>query len=92
MGTVKVSIQIGDPQGRRFEQVEALVDTGASDTVIPGTVLERLGVPSQGCRPHTPADDRVEVGTNPGRDDQARIPLSIRTRVRSLLEKGRSNR
>ena len=65
MGTFKVSIQIGDPQGRRFEQVEALVDTGASDTVIPGPVLERLGVPLQGRWPYTLADDRVveyEIG------------------------------
>ena len=45
MGTVVVSIGIGDPQGRRFEDVEAIVDTGSTFTAIPRTTLQRLGVP-----------------------------------------------
>ena len=44
MGTVVVSIGIGDPQGRRFEDVEAIVDTGSTFTAIPRTTLQRLGV------------------------------------------------
>jgi clan AA aspartic protease len=59
MGTFRVTIQIGDPQGQRYESVEALVDTGASDTVVPRPILQRLGVPVQERWPFTLADDRV---------------------------------
>ena len=45
MGTVVVTIGIGDPQGRRFEDVEAIVDTGSTFTAIPRATLQRLGVP-----------------------------------------------
>jgi len=45
MGTVVIPLGIGDPQGRRFEDVEAIVDTGSTFTAIPRTTLERLGVP-----------------------------------------------
>lgn len=44
MGTFRVSIEIGDPTGQRYEPVEAVVDTGATYTTLPGPVLERLGV------------------------------------------------
>jgi len=44
MGTFRVSVEIGDPEGQKFEPVEALVDTGASHTVLPASVLRRLGV------------------------------------------------
>ncbi len=44
MGTFRVSIEIGDPGGQRFETVEALVDTGATYTTISAPLLERLGV------------------------------------------------
>ena len=44
MGTFRVSIQVGDPLGRRWESLEALVDTGASYTWIPRDILARLGV------------------------------------------------
>jgi len=44
MGTFRVQIEIGDPEGKRFESVEALVDTGATNTTLPASVLERLGV------------------------------------------------
>ena len=65
MGIFRVTIEIGDPQGQSYESVEALVDTGTSDTVVPRSVLERLGVPAQGCWPFTLADERVvehEIG------------------------------
>jgi carbon-monoxide dehydrogenase small subunit len=60
MGTFKVDIEIGDPQGEHFERVEALVDTGASFTVLPRSLLERLGVPSHGARTFRLADGRVD--------------------------------
>ena len=44
MGTFSVKIEIGDPEGLRFEEVEALVDTGATTTVVEATVLRRMGV------------------------------------------------
>ena len=44
MGTFSVAIEIGDLAGERFEEVVALVDTGATTTVIPGSALRRLGI------------------------------------------------
>ena len=44
MGTFRISIEVGDPGGERFEVVEALVDTGAINTTLPAPVLEQLGV------------------------------------------------
>ena len=44
MGTFRVPIEIGDPQGDRFERVEALVDTGASYSVLPASILRQLEV------------------------------------------------
>ena len=40
-------IEVGDPQGQHFERVEALVDTGATFTVLPGSLLRELGIPAQ---------------------------------------------
>ena len=48
MGTFTTSIEIGNPEGSRFETVAALVDTGASVTTLPGSLLRDLGV-----SPHT---------------------------------------
>lgn len=45
MGTFSHLVEVGDPRGERFEQVEALVDTGATFTVLPAGLLNRLGVP-----------------------------------------------
>ncbi len=44
MGIFHATIEIGDPAGQRFESVDALVDTGASYTSVPASLLERLGV------------------------------------------------
>ena len=44
MGTFYEKIEVGDINGQRFEQMDALVDTGAMTTVIPASVLQRLGV------------------------------------------------
>ncbi len=59
MGTFRYPIEIGDPQGTRFERVEALVDTGASYTVVPIPILERLGVQRTERRPFRLADDSI---------------------------------
>ena len=44
MGTFSVAIEIGDLRGDNFEEMEALVDTGATTTVIPCSALRRLGI------------------------------------------------
>ena len=51
MGTFSVTIEAGDPQGQRFRAVEALVDTGASYTTLPASILRDLGVSPHGHRP-----------------------------------------
>jgi clan AA aspartic protease len=62
MGTFPVLIEIGDPQGERFEQIEALVDTGASDTVVPASLLRNLGVQVQETWPFELAENhKVEL-------------------------------
>ncbi len=47
MGIFTYAFEVGDPQGQRFESVEAMVDTGSIFTVLPASQLERLGVPIQ---------------------------------------------
>ncbi len=44
MGTFRVSIEVGDPLGQRYEAVEALVDTGATYATLPAPLLHGLGV------------------------------------------------
>ena len=44
MGAFSVTIEIGEQQGQRFEEMEALVDTGATATMVAASVLERLGI------------------------------------------------
>ena len=48
MGTFRVEIEVGDPGARRFERIDALVDTGATYTSLPRPLLDALGV-----TPHT---------------------------------------
>ncbi|MDO8617268.1 MAG: aspartyl protease family protein [Dehalococcoidia bacterium] len=44
MAAFKVRIEVGDAAGQRFEPLEALVDTGATNTVVPRDLLQTLGV------------------------------------------------
>ena len=44
MGTFSVPISIGDPQGENWIELDALVDTGASITSVPASILRELGV------------------------------------------------
>ena len=59
MATFRVPMEIGPMDGSRFERVEALVDTGATYTVVPRDVLERLGITPQFRRRFRIADGRV---------------------------------
>ena len=44
MGTFRVNVEIGDPGGNRFESVRTLVDTGASYTTVPDSMLREMTV------------------------------------------------
>ena len=59
MGIFYVDVQIGDPQGERFESVRALVDTGSAYTILPASVLEGLGVEPHDTRNFQVADGRI---------------------------------
>ena len=62
VGTFNVRIEIGDPEGQTFEEVEALVDTGATMTAAPESTLQRLGVvPSRRSTFRLANGDRVDM-------------------------------
>ena len=44
MGTFQVELEIGDPQGERWEKLQGTVGTKATFAWIPASVLEQLGV------------------------------------------------
>ena len=62
MGTFNTEILIGDPQGSRYEPLEALVDTGAAYTVISASLLRRLGVAPNRRALFELADGRTREG------------------------------
>mgnify|MGYP001565898375 CR=1 FL=1 len=59
MGTFLQPIEIGDPQGQRYERVEALVGTRASYTVLPASLLSGLGVKPIAQRPFELSDGKI---------------------------------
>ena len=68
---------MGDVQGGKWLDVEALVDTGATHTVIPEETATALGIKSLESVPFQLADDRTveyEVG-------EARVRLGDRERT-----------
>ena len=68
MGTFSVDVEIGDPDGREFVVVNALVDTGATYSAVPGSLLRRLGVEPRDDRRFSLVDGRV-----------ARLPMGATT-------------
>ena len=44
MGTFNTTIQVANLNGEHFEDVEVMVDTGATTTVIPRSILTGLGI------------------------------------------------
>ena len=65
MGTVTTTIEVGDPQGRNFREIELEVDTGSTFTALPRVMLEALGVPVNRTERSRLADgtaQAVEVG------------------------------
>ena len=47
MGTLKVTIAVGDSQGRQFEELDVTVDTGSTYTTVPRAMLIRMGDPGR---------------------------------------------
>lgn len=58
MGHIREVVEISSRGGGRFERLEALVDTGATYTCIPRTVLEGLGIVPEEEWPFVLADGR----------------------------------
>lgn len=81
VGTFRVTVEIGDPQGSRFQAVEALVDTGATYTWVPASVLAGLGVAPTFHFPFILADgrriERDMAETRVRLDSQERITLVV---------------
>ena len=51
MGTFAVTIGIGHPYQGTLAEVEAVVDTGATHSIIPASLLDALGVQAYTDRP-----------------------------------------
>lgn len=80
MGTFSVPLEVAALQGRHYHAVDALVDSGVSYTVLPASLLERLGAVPHSTRRVVLADDsRVERGFGrtwmrlDGREDMSRV-------------------
>ena len=58
MGTFQIEIGIGDPQGQRYEYIDALVDSSSTYNILPASMLRRLGVRVQGSGTFKLADGR----------------------------------
>ena len=50
MGTFKCQLGVSNGNGGPIEWVEALVDTGATFTMLPTSLLRRIGVPQRETR------------------------------------------
>ena len=59
MGTVTVTIGVGDPRGQQFLDLEVVVDTGSTYTAVPSELLQRLEVPVMRSLPSETADGRI---------------------------------
>lgn len=63
MGTFSVTIDVGDLERQQVVQLEALVDTGATTTVVPASILDGLGVAPAMTRSFVYADgSQVDLG------------------------------
>lgn len=60
MGTFNVAMVVGNPNSTAQETVSALVDTGATFSVMPASLLQRLGIVPTRTRRLRFANGRVE--------------------------------
>ena len=77
---IKVTIAVGSPQGRLFEDLEVTVDTGSTYTAVPRELLRRLGVPVERSLPSETADGRVvpvDVGRTTIRLEGLEFPTPV---------------
>ena len=63
MGTFRVTIEVGDPAGASYREVSMLVDSGASYSQVPDSILRALGV-----APHTRRTFQLADGRQVERD------------------------
>lgn len=70
MGTFSVTIEIGDLHGRQFEAMEALVDTGATTTMVAASVLAELGI--------TPTERQTFEYANGAQAELDMAPVTVR--------------
>jgi aspartyl protease family protein len=59
LGTFTVPIEVGSPDGERWEQLDALVDTGSTLSVVPRRVWDRIGLRSSYRQSFELGDGRV---------------------------------
>lgn len=81
MGTFEVDVELGGIDGRRFEPVRALVDTGSSYMRVPGNLLRSLGIEPTERQRFEMADGReaeYDIG-------QAQVRLDGRTRYNIVV-------
>lgn len=62
MGKFSVRLEVGDPSGQRFETIDAMVDSGATYTVLPASLLERVDVDA-----HATGTSRLRMAAAVGR-------------------------
>ena len=80
MGVFRVPVEIGDPEGERFERVDAMVDTGATYTLVPASTLHRLGVEPEERGPFELADGSLrdlEIGQTRVRVDGQEVTTVV---------------
>jgi clan AA aspartic protease len=59
MGLTHVGVTVGNPANERTEHVRCLVDSGAIDSLIPGPVLQPLGIAPHSTREFVLANGEV---------------------------------
>ena len=80
MGTFSVTVAIGDIKDHGSEEVEALVDTGATTTVAPASLLRRVGIEPTTTREFEYADGRkvdLELGQAIVRYEDRQAPTLV---------------
>ena len=77
MGTFRVPLQVGNPNCGATETVAALVDTGATFSMMPASLLKRLGVAPDAALPFRVATrEVVDFATG-------EVPLAVQGRRRT---------
>jgi aspartyl protease family protein len=86
MGTFSVTIDVGSPDRQTWHPVEALVDTGATFTWLPDSLLRQLGYAPEETKSFELGDGRVvdmEIG-----DVVVRIGGEVHTTVCAFATSG----